>query len=42
VGSPESRVLKPKPPPAPEMVYAIGSMEYEAQQERLAGARGAR
>ena len=27
--------LKPKPPPAPKMVYAIGSMEYEAQQERL-------
>jgi phage terminase large subunit-like protein len=27
--------LKPKPPPAPQMVYAIGSMEYEAQQERL-------
>jgi hypothetical protein len=27
--------LKPKPPPAPEMVYAIGSMEYAAQQERL-------
>ena len=27
--------LKPKPPPAPQMVYAIGSQEYAAQQERL-------
>ena len=27
--------LKPKPPPAPEPIYAIGSQEYAAQQERL-------
>jgi hypothetical protein len=27
--------LKPKPPPPPEPIYAIGSQEYAAQQERL-------
>jgi hypothetical protein len=28
--------LQPKKPPSPEPVYAIGSMEYEEQQKRLA------
>ena len=28
--------LQPKKPPPPEPVYAIGSMEYEEQQKRLA------
>jgi hypothetical protein len=31
----QAAALKPKPPPAPKMVYAIGSMEYAAEQERL-------
>ena len=28
--------LQPKKPPSPEPVYAIGSMEHEEQQKRLA------
>jgi hypothetical protein len=28
--------LQPKPAPRPEPIYAIGSMEYEEQQKRLA------
>jgi hypothetical protein len=27
--------LQPKPAPRPEPIYAIGSQEYAAQQERL-------
>ena len=27
--------LQPKPAPRPESIYAIGSQEYAAQQERL-------
>jgi hypothetical protein len=28
--------LQPKKPPPPEPVFAVGSMEYEEQQKRLA------
>jgi hypothetical protein len=35
LASPGERSL-PKKPPLPEPVFAVGSMEYEEQQKRLA------